>query len=197
MSTSNKPTIIGLSGTNGSGKDSIGVGFEKYGYYFVSVTDFLRQELISRNMPIIRENTRRISTEWRQKYGAGYLVEKAIEAWHQNKPAAGGVVMASLRDPGETDAIHKHGGIVIWVDADPKIRYQRIQNNLTNRGRTGEDLVSFDEFLQAEEAEMHPSGDPNATLDMASVKAQADIFLTNDHPNVESFVEYAANELGL
>ena len=197
MSTSNKPTIIGLSGTNGSGKDSLGVGLEKYGYFFVSVTDFLREELKNQNMVITRENMRKLSTQWRKQYGGGYLIERAVEFWRQTNPGTGGVVIASLRDPQEVQTLHKLGGLMVWIDADPQVRYQRIQDNLAVRGRADEDTVSFEQFLQAEKAEMRPSQDASSSLDMTSVKKNSDIFLANDYPDVGSFVTYTADKLGL
>ena len=197
MSISNKPTIIGLSGTNGSGKDSLGIGLEKYGYFFVSVTDFLREELKNQNMVITRENMRKLSTQWRKQHGGGYLIERAVEFWRQTKPGTGGVVIASLRDPQEVQTLHKLGGLMVWIDADPQVRYQRIQDNLAVRGRADEDTVSFEQFLQAEKAEMRPSQDASSSLDMTSVKKNSDIFLANDYPDVGSFVTYAADKLGL
>lgn len=197
MSTSNKPSIIGLTGTNGSGKDSLGIGLGQFGYYFVSVTDFLRDELQLQNKPITRENMRILSTQWRKIYGGGYLVEKAVQSWKTNQPDAKGVVMASLRDPAETQKVHEFGGVVVWLDADPKVRYQRIQDNAVLRGREGEDTVTFEQFLAGEEAELHPSADASSSLDMASVKKSSDIFVNNDHDDIDAFVRYASEKIGL
>ncbi|MEJ0072722.1 MAG: AAA family ATPase [Candidatus Saccharibacteria bacterium] len=60
--------LIGLSGTNGSGKDTVGSMIaEKYNYLFISVSDLLRAELRRRGLLIIRENTRELSAEWRRE----------------------------------------------------------------------------------------------------------------------------------
>ncbi|MGH7240388.1 MAG: hypothetical protein ACREHG_10070, partial [Candidatus Saccharimonadales bacterium] len=75
--------------------------------------------------------------------------------------------MASLRNPGEADRVHELGGKVIWVDADPQVRYQRVIN--ADRGRDGEDGKTYAEFLAEEAAEMNYSGD-EATLSGAAVK---------------------------
>lgn len=197
MSTSNRPTIIGLSGTNGSGKDSLGIGLEKYGYFFVSVTDFLREELKNQGISITRENMRKLSTQQRHQYGGGYLIERAVESWHTNKPEAKGVVISSLRDPLEVARLHELGGVMVWIDADPQVRYQRIQDNLFLRARTDEDAVSFEQFLESQQAEMRPSKDTSSSLNMIAVKDSSDIFLVNDYPDVDSFVMYAADKLGM
>jgi len=192
------PKIIGISGTNGSGKDSLGLSLQdRYGYMFVSVTDLLRDELRRRNLPIIRANMRMVSAQWRREFGGGVLIEKAISSWHQFRPNATGVVIASLRNPLEADSVHEHGGVVLWLDADAKTRYERVQANRYSRGsRKGEDDVTFEQFLEAEKAEMFSSGD-EATLNMSAVKDVSDYVIINDKPDVESLTEYVAQQLGL
>ena len=97
--------------------------------------------------------------------------------------------MASLRNPGENDRVHELGGAVVWVDASPQIRYDRI----TSRGRI-DDQRTFDEFLQDEQAEMHQSGD-EATLNMAGVKAKADITIENNEQTIEAFEQLISKKL--
>ncbi|HET7320317.1 MAG TPA: AAA family ATPase [Candidatus Saccharimonadales bacterium] len=193
----NNKKIIGLSGTNGSGKDTVGhILAEKYGYLFVSVTDLLRAEATKRGQPVEREVLRTISAEWRRESGLGVLCERAIAEYDKVKDQYQGVVMASLRNPGEADAVHEHGGVVIWVDADPRTRYNRIQANALTRGRAEEDNKTFEQFLVEEQAEMHSSGD-EATLDMAGVKAKADVLLENDGDNLVVLQENIEQALGL
>ena len=172
--------LIGIAGTNGSGKDTVGhILAEKYGWLFVSVSDLLRDECAARGLEVSRENLRTISAEWRREGGLGVLVDKAVAAYEQagNETAYPGLVMASLRNPGEADRIHELGGTMVWVDADPRLRYDRIQT--ANRGRGAEDSKTFEEFLAEQEAEMKHSGD-EATLNMAGVKALADIEIFNE-----------------
>src|SRR4029078_2311787 len=115
--------LIGVAGTNGSGKDTVGhILSEHYGFLFITVTDLLRDECRKRGLPVERENLRMISAEWRRQNGMGVLVDKAVEAFH-NLPDAdryAGLVVASLRNPGENESVHALGGTMLWVDADPK-----------------------------------------------------------------------------
>lgn len=182
MSLSLPPTIIGIAGTNGSGKDSIGgLLASRHDYLFVSVTDLLRDELKRRNLPLAREYMRELSAEWRRKRGLGVLVDKAIALLDNNPGTYQGLAIASLRNPGEADSVHQYGGIVLWVDADPRIRYDRVQTNLRGHDRLVDDVKTFGEFLSDEEAEMyHPAGSDGATLSMSAVKSKSDIFLTNN-----------------
>jgi len=176
--------IIGLSGTNGAGKDSVGDILAKHhNYYFFSLTELFRAECRKRGIPVIRDNTRMISEQWRRESGLATLIDRSMDAF---KNAGGtekydGFVMSSLRNPAEADRVHELGGIVIWVDADPKIRYDRIQANAANRSRAGEDNRTFEQFLKEQDDEMHPPKDGDAaSLNMAAVKDRADITLWND-----------------
>lgn len=184
--------IIGLAGTNGSGKDTIGdLLAEKHGFLFISGSDLLRDEARKRGLPVERENLRMISAEWRRKSGLGALIDQAIELYQKDSSGhTGGMVIASLRNPGEADRVHELGGTVIWVDADPKVRYDRV----FSRQRTDEDNKTFEEFLSEEQAEMTHSGDA-ATLNMGAVKELADIHLENNGNDIKAFRDEAEKVL--
>jgi cytidylate kinase len=189
--------IIGLSGTNGSGKDTVGkILADKYGYLFISVTDLLRTEAARRGQPVEREVLRTISAEWRRELGLGVLVDKAVAEYELVKDKYTGVTMASLRNPGEADRVHEFGGAVVWIDAEPQTRYSRIQANAATRGRAEEDNKTFEQFLVEEQAEMHSSGD-EATLDMAGVKTKADVFINNNGDNLVVLQKDIEQALGL
>lgn len=183
--------IYGLSGTNGSGKDTIGLMLaERYGFLCVSVSDLLREEARKRGLPIEREVLRTISAEWRREFGLGVLVDRAV-ALYQNAPGRyKGVVAVPMRNVGEAERVHELGGKLIWVDADPRVRYERIRSRL----RTAEDEKTYEEFLAEEEAEMHQSGD-EATLNLAGVKSISDIFLENNGDDIEAFKDVAEKKL--
>src|SRR5690242_4568952 len=120
--------IIGVSGTNGSGKDTLmHVLSDKYGYLFISATDLLTAELQHKGLPTDREHKAALSAEWRRKFGVGVIVHKAYEAWRTHEKAYKGLVIGSLRHPGEADAVHELDGVVVWLDANPRLRYERIQ----------------------------------------------------------------------
>lgn len=174
--------LIGIGGTNGSGKDTVSKYLADSNYLFVSVSDLLRDEAKKRGLPLEREILRGISAEWRREFGLGVLVDRAVELYEKQKDDYLGVVATPMRNVGEAKRIHELGGKLIWVDADPKIRYERIRQ----RNRSAEDDKSFEQFLQEEQDEMHRSGD-EATLNSAGVKAIADIFIENNFADIESF----------
>lgn len=175
--------IIGVAGTNGSGKDTVArILAKRHGFYAASATDMLGAELTRRGLPHERENKRSVSAEWRRQHGLGVIVDKAVA----EAKAAGfdKLVVGSLRNSGEADRVHELGGEVIWIDADPRTRYERIQKN--NRGRV-EDAKTYEQFVQEQQAEMEHSGD-SATLNLAGVKAKSDRFIDNSGENVEDFI---------
>jgi dephospho-CoA kinase len=184
--------LIGLSGTNGSGKDTIGQLLQdKYNYLFISMTDMLRDEAISRRQETSRDVLRSISAEWRRESGLGVLIDKSIQVYERQGGDAkfSGLVVASLRNPGENDHVHELGGKVIWIDANPKIRYARIFSRLR-----ADDPVSFEKFVADEQAEMQHSGD-EATLSMSEVKEKCDQILVNNSETVDELEQTIATEL--
>jgi dephospho-CoA kinase len=185
--------LIGIAGTDGSGKDSLGHFLrDDYGWYFISVTDLLRDEARKRGMALARSTLKLISAEWRAKEGLGVLVSHAVTEYKRLNKEYAGLVIASLRHPGEADAVHKLKGRVVWLDAPIQLRYQRA----VTRNKGTEDRVTFQEFKAEEEAQMQHNGD-ETTLNLSGVKAKADIFITNDTDNLEDFRRSAQKALGL
>ncbi len=185
--------LIGIAGTDGAGKDSLGEYLARHGWLFISVTELLRAEARKRGHDLSRPVLRQISTEWRRQDGLGVLVDKAVADYKDHAAKYRGLVIASLRNPGEADRVHELGGQVVWVDADPLVRYGRI----SSRNRGNEDKVTFEEFLAEEKAQMqHHSGD-QTTLNLSGVKAKADVFLDNNTNDLKKFESQAAQALGL
>jgi cytidylate kinase len=193
----NSKKVIGISGTNGSGKDTLGRALSlRHNFLFVSVTDLLREEARRRGLAIERENLRMISAEWRRQYGYGVLVDRAYSQFEELSDKYDGLAIASLRNPHEADKVHELGGIVIWVDANAKTRYERIQRNLAERGRDTEDEKTFEQFMVEEEMEMHtPPGGDDANLNMSAVKTRSDLVLNNDATNLQEFESFIDEQL--
>lgn len=189
-------TIFGLSGTNGSGKDTVAkMLVERYGFLFASATEMFLEELKQRGWPPDREHKAKLSAEWRREFGMGVIVDKGMAMLKRAGNQYKGIVVGSLRHPGEADRIHELGGKMIWVDADPRVRYNRIQANLHERESThAEANKTFEQFLVEEQREMSPIGDV-ATLNMGAVKQRADIVLINDSNDIEAFKDQAEQKL--
>lgn len=183
--------IIGIAGTNGSGKDTVSHMLnERHGYFVASATEMLEAELKKRGLPLEREYKRTVGNEWRSKYGVSAIVDRAIEL--AKEAGYDKLVVGSLRNPGEADKVHELGGITVWVDADQRVHYERITS--VDRGRV-EDNKTFEEFQAEEQAEMQSQGDGKAGLNMSAVKARADVIVENNDSNIEKFKSIAEEKL--
>lgn len=122
------PEIIGISGTNGAGKDTFAaLRFEKEGAEHVSHSDLLRQELTALGIPLERENLMTLSRQWREESGDyGVLATRTIQRYLGDQAITStinGLSIVSVRHPDEAKRIKEADGKIFWVDADPKLRY--------------------------------------------------------------------------
>ncbi|HEU5121658.1 MAG TPA: hypothetical protein VFT59_02340 [Candidatus Saccharimonadales bacterium] len=187
------PEIIGIAGTNGAGKDTLAELRDQYDHCFsMSLSDMLRLELGRRGLSTERANMANLSREWRQESGDdGILAQKAIEHYLSEKShkTYQGFSVVSLRHPAEAEAVHRYGGVVLWVDGDRRIRYERIQK--ATRTNRPDDLKTYEEFEAEELREMYPPTDaPAGTLNMAAVKEKADIVIENNFDTLEKYRQF-------
>ena len=159
---------------------------EDYGYKFISVSDLLREEAEARHLVPSRDVLHDISSEWRKKEGLGVLVDKAVVEFEEIKDSYKGLIISSLRNPGEADRVHQYGGVVVWVDADPEIRFARIQ--YANRGRKETDDKTFEEFVEDEKKEWSNKGQ-HSRLDLGGVKEKSDITIFNNSTEMQYFIQ--------
>lgn len=180
------PEIIGLAGTNGAGKDTLGdLRLKLHHARKVSLSDILRAEADKRGLPHERAHLSAISTELSTSLGAGALSVATIQNFFETRTSLeSGLSIVSIRRPDEGRAIQDAGGTLIWIDADRELRYQRIVE--ANRGRVT-DIKTFDEFCAEEDREMYPHSDDPFVLNMAGVRDISDIHLLNEFGSKEEF----------
>lgn len=148
-----KNIIIGLTGTLGAGKGTIAEYIKQKGFKHYSVRAYLIEEVKKRRMPVNRDNIVMVANDLREKNSPSYLVEQLYE---RAKKEGGNCIIESIRTEGEIKALKERGKFYLFaVDADPKIRYERI----IKRG-SETDRVSYEEFIKNEKREME-SMDPN------------------------------------
>jgi len=71
--------LIGLVGHPSSGKRTVAEMLQKMGFYYISFSDILTEELTKKGMPITEENLTKIKEELISRQGADYLAKKAVE----------------------------------------------------------------------------------------------------------------------
>ncbi len=179
--------IIGITGTNGAGKGTV-VEYlvREKGFTHYSSRDYLAAEVQRRNMPLTRPNFGMVGNEFRQKFGPGYLVEHFLKVAKENN--AQNIVIESLRTTGEAQKLKEAGGFLLVVDADRKVRYDRIFAR-----KSGTDLIDFDTFVQEEEREWYGAQgahDMNirSVMEMADFTIQNDISLLDLYEQIDTFL---------
>jgi len=147
--------IIGITGTLGAGKGTI-VDFltKEKGFAHFSVRSFIAEEIIRRGLEVNRDSMVLVANDLRKNNSPSCIIdrlyEKAMAFGHNS-------VIESIRTPGEVYSLRKNGGFyLLAIDADAKIRYERISLRLSET-----DHISYQIFLDNEQREMN-SIDPNA-----------------------------------
>ena len=164
--------VIGITGTLGAGKGTI----VKYlvnnmGYNHFSVREYLTEEIKKRGLVVNRDSMTDVANELRSKHSPSYIIEQLYE---RAIISGNNSIIESIRTPGEIDYLEKKGNfLLIAVDADPKIRYDRI----LIRG-SATDNISYDTFISNEKREL-TSTDPNKQ-NLSACAKRADIKLYNN-----------------
>ena len=136
--------IIGLTGTNGSGKSAAAEFFMSHGYAYLSLSDLIREELRGKNLEVTRDNLIKTGNHLRKKYGADILARRTMEQ------VRGKTIIDSIRNPKEVEYLQgQENFILLAVDAPPEVRYVRVMS----RGRD-ESAQTLEEFIAKEREEM-------------------------------------------
>ncbi len=135
--------LIGLTGTNASGKGAAAVFFQSRGFTYFSLSDVIRDELRHRGLPINRDNLIRTGNELREKFGADILARRIMEKI-TNKS-----IIDSIRNPQEIAYLRRQGHfLLLAIDAPLETRFARAQK----RGRD-ESAATLKEFAAKEDQE--------------------------------------------
>ena len=186
-----KPIIIGLSGTNASGKDTLAEYLrDKHEFVFYHTSNVIRAEASRRYGNILRPTLFKVGNELRAEGGAGVLVEQSLEKYRSSNMNVAGIVISSIRTLGEVKALKVAGGILVFIDANRRTRYQRLKAR-----QRADDVISYQKFIKQEEAEMHQSDDP-AEFNISGVAKMADACLDNS-ASVNEFITQAEAALNL
>lgn len=163
--------IIGITGTLGAGKGTVVDYLKKRGFAHQSVRAFLTEEIERRGIEVNRDSMVAVANELRQRYSPSYIVE---QLYARAEAVGGDVVIESIRAIGEVEALRgKTGFFLLSIDADQKLRYERI----VKRGSVT-DGISFAQFQADEQREM-TSTDPTKQ-NLGGVMKLADATIHND-----------------
>jgi len=194
-------TIYGVAGTNGSGKDSLMDLLVNQGFLCFNTSNSLREISQAVFKSIDRGGNdaplARVGNAFRTVYPGG-MVELGLLKWWtwanalpmELRPK--GLVIGSIRGTGEAKRLHEFGGKLIVVDADPRVRYERLRG----RGRA-DDNVTFEQFVEKEAGDMAIGETDPTKVGMAAVIDMADIRIENNSNDIEAFSRLVKETLSL
>lgn len=164
--------LLGITGSDGAGKGTV-VDYlvTKHGFVHYSSRDTIAEVVTERGLPITREQLRLTANELRAAYGDDYVVRRSFEAVRRDNATR--AIIESVRTLAEADFLRSQGAVLIAVDAEPDIRYRRVQQR-----RLPTDHVTFEAFV-AHEALENNDPDPHG-MQKATVMAGADYLITNN-----------------
>ena len=164
--------IIGITGTLGAGKGTI-VDYlvEQKGFAHFSVRNFLLEKIRELGMPENRDSMFNLANEMRAEHGPSYVTDQLFnEAEKRGKNS----IIESIRTTGEIASLRNKGTFYLFaVDADPFVRYERIQLR-----KSETDSVSFETFKQNEQRES-VSSDPGVQNLEACIEVADFVFQNN------------------
>ena len=164
----NKKIILGFVGLPCAGKGTvIEYLVEKYGFFYTSTSDEIREVIRKRGQKITRDSLQRVAGQQRQKHGPDIWAKKAWEKVKASKSSR--AVVDSLRAIEEIEFLKKQPGFYLAaVSAKLKIRFQRMKE----RNREG-DPQTWSEFVKMEERDRHAEGRSiDACLKMADFEIE-------------------------
>lgn len=184
--------IIGISGTFGSGKDSLSEYLSnKYNLLHISTSDIVREVARTQYNSIDRPILFKVANQLRKDYGSAIMIDKSLEKYNNLKSTYDGLLVSAIRTTGEANKISKIGGQMLFVDAPIRTRYQRI----VSRQRDEEAKISFDDFKKREKTESN-SNKKDDVQDLNAVKDMCSIVIINDKSK-EDFYKIAEKALNL
>jgi len=166
--------IIGITGTLGAGKGTV-VEYikEKYGFKHFAVSDtFLVGELRKRGVEPDRLARRTLANELRAQ-GPTKLMEAVYEMAKPSIEKGGHIIIEPQHTIAEVEFIKSIGGVMFAVDADFRLRYERI----IKRG-SEKDNITLEQFIEQQQFELKQT-DPNKNNLMASMSRANYIFMNN------------------
>jgi dephospho-CoA kinase len=181
--------IIGITGTDGAGKGTVVEYLCSRGFTHYSSSGFIQEEVERQGLSVTRNQLRLTGNELRAKHGNDVVVKTALARALADKKEH--IIIESIRALAEAVYIQEHGGVLLAIDADLQVRYERVQ-----RRRSHKDQVTFEEFVNHETLERNDP-DPHG-MQKAAVAARADYTIHNNGTVAELYhaIDYFLSEYG-
>lgn len=164
--------IIGITGTDGGGKGTV-VDYlvKEKGFVHYSSRKLLLIEIEKAGIEASRNELRLMGNKMRALHGDDFIAKRAYELIAE--AGVKNAVIESIRATAEAEYIKEHEGILLAIDADERVRYERVQLR-----RSVSDKVSFEQFVAHETLEKNDP-DPHG-MQKTKVMEIADCTINND-----------------
>lgn len=162
--------VFGITGTLGAGKGSIVSYLAQKGFDHYSVREFLIEEIKRKGLPVNRDSMNMVGESLREQHGASFVIDTLYD---RAKEKGRNAIIESVRTVGEVESLKQKGGYLIAIDADPRVRYERV---LARKSET--DSVSYEKFLSDEARES--VGEDPARMNLKNTMALADFSIFNN-----------------
>lgn len=174
-----KLQLIGVAGTAGAGKDTVAdLLSQMFNLQNLSSGDYLR--VITRyayklpnDFNPARDQLFYVANYLRNEISPATLVQLCILQAQAQK--LHGAIISGLRSMGEADAVRKAGGVIVGIDADPRLRYER----MAARRRDAEANWTFDAFVKQDAYENKGLSESGTGRGIRTIIDTADVLVTN------------------
>lgn len=171
--------IIGITGTLGAGKGTVVEYLKTKGFRHFWARAFFVEEIERRGLPVNRDTMTSVANDLRATHGSDYFVRESLATLGNIETNA---VIESIRTTGEAQYLKDKGALLWGIDADPRVRYDRVVLR-----SSGTDKVSFEKFVADEEREMHNTD--TAKQNIAGVMKLADHIFYNTTTQADLFAQ--------
>ena len=170
--------IIGIAGTLGAGKGTAVERIKSHGFSHYSSSGTLKHILTERGLAHSRLNMSTLADELNENREGGilgYSLEMEINNGDKN------YILEAIHRVAEAEYIKKIGGLILGIDADIKLRYQRV----FARQEGEKDNVTFEQFVT--DSEREDEGKTGSGPNIKAVIKNADYVVFNNSNKIEDF----------
>lgn len=170
-----------ITGTVGAGKGTV-VQYMVSTMWYVhfSASWFICDELERLGQELTRDNMRMLADGLRKEHGPSYIVD---QLYKQAAILWKNAIIESIRCVGEVQKLRQYSDFfLLWVNADKKIRYDRIVKRWLVK-----DDVTYDQFVEQENKEIHTKNPYE--MNLVGCLELADIIIYNDGTPEQLYLE--------
>ena len=161
--------IIGLTGENCAGKGTVADYLKKKGFYYLSLSDVIREELKVEGKEITRDSLVEKGNKMRTEFGPAIMAVKTIAKIQKDK----NYVIDSIRNAAEATELKKLPDFfLVHITAPPDVRYTRM--HARNREY---DPRTFETFMELEKLEKKNTDENKQSI--VDAVAKADLKISN------------------